>query len=146
MISCRELHRFQEKFKDVPTAIECLLVLDNANVPEDLNNLSIHRINVSSLVMKKLSGLQSTDSIDMVALVRIPSTFYSFGSYLKEEDCHKWFPSPYRILVLEGIQVVLLFGAVLILNSTWFLLIFFFSWNINFRSVVHYKFWNPTLT
>nr|XP_027076449.1 methylmalonate-semialdehyde dehydrogenase [acylating], mitochondrial-like isoform X2 [Coffea arabica] len=54
--------------------------------------------------MKKVSGLQSTDSIDMVALIKIPSTFHSIGSYLKEEDCHKWFPSPYQILVLDGVQ------------------------------------------
>ncbi|XP_071913832.1 uncharacterized protein [Coffea arabica] len=100
----RELYRFQNKIEDGLAAIECLLVLDNTNVPEYLNNQSIRHVNVSSLVMKKLSGLQSTDSIDMVALIRIPSTFQSIGSYLKEEDCHKWFPSPYRILVLDGVQ------------------------------------------
>ncbi|XP_027179881.1 uncharacterized protein LOC113778619 isoform X3 [Coffea eugenioides] len=100
----RELYRFQNKIEDGLAAIECLLVLDNTNVPEYLNNQLIRHVNVSSLVMKKLSGLQSTDSIDMVALIRIPSTFHSIGRYLKEEDCQKWFPSPYRILVLDGVQ------------------------------------------
>lgn len=100
----RELCRFQNKIEDGLTAIECLLLLDNTNVPEYLNNQSIRYVNVSSLVMKKLSGLQSTDSIDMVALIRIPSTFHSIGSHVKGGDCHKWFPSPYRILVLDGVQ------------------------------------------
>ena len=38
---CRELYRFQNKIEDGLAAIECLLVLDNTNVPEYLNNQSI---------------------------------------------------------------------------------------------------------
>ncbi|KAL3527568.1 hypothetical protein ACH5RR_012224 [Cinchona calisaya] len=100
----RELYRFKQKIEDWSTAMECLLVLDNANVPEELDNHSIRLVSVSPLVMKKLSGLQSTDSIDMVALIRIPSTFCNVHSYLKGENCRKWFPFHHRILVLDGIQ------------------------------------------
>ncbi|KAI5669275.1 hypothetical protein M9H77_19128 [Catharanthus roseus] len=92
------------EMQDGPTKIECLLILENADIPEDLNNLYICRVCVSSMVMKKLSGLQSTDYIDMVALVNIPSTFRNVVDSLQEEDCRAWFPFPHRILVLDGVQ------------------------------------------
>ncbi|KAI5669730.1 hypothetical protein M9H77_19583 [Catharanthus roseus] len=100
----RELYQFQGKMQDGKTKIECLLMLENADIPEDLNNLYIRRVCVSSMVMKKLSGLQSTDCLDMVALVRMPSTFRNVVDNLQEEDCRAWFPFPHRILVLDGIQ------------------------------------------
>ncbi|KAI5669254.1 hypothetical protein M9H77_19107 [Catharanthus roseus] len=100
----RELYQFQGKMQDGPTKIECLLMLENADIPEDLNNLYICRVYVSSMVMKKLSGLQSTNCLNMVAIVRIPSTFHNVVDNPQEEDCCAWFPFPYRILVLDGIQ------------------------------------------
>ncbi|KAI5669280.1 hypothetical protein M9H77_19133 [Catharanthus roseus] len=103
----RELYQFQGKMQDGPTKTECLLMIENANIPEDLNNFYIYHICVSSMVMEKLSGLQSTDCLDMVALVRISSTFRNVVENLQEEDCHAWFPFPHRILVLDGIQVIL---------------------------------------
>ncbi|KAI5669235.1 hypothetical protein M9H77_19088 [Catharanthus roseus] len=102
----RELYQFQEKMQDGPTKIECLLMFENANIPEDLNNFYICHICVSSMVMEKLSGLQSTNCLDMVALVRIPSTFRNVVDNLQEKDCHAWFPFPHRILVLDGIQTI----------------------------------------
>ncbi|KAI5669223.1 hypothetical protein M9H77_19076 [Catharanthus roseus] len=95
---------FQGKMQDGPTKIEFLLVLENADIPEDLNNLYIRHVCVSSMAMKRLSRLQSTDCLDRVALVRIPSTFRNVVHNLQEEDCHAWFPFPHRILVLDGIR------------------------------------------
>ncbi|KAI5669268.1 hypothetical protein M9H77_19121 [Catharanthus roseus] len=92
---------------DGPTKIECLLMLENANIPKDLNNFYIRYVCVSSMLMEKLSRLQSADFLDMVALIRIPSTFRNVLDNLQEEDCHAWFPFPHRILVLDEIQVIL---------------------------------------
>ncbi|KAL8109210.1 hypothetical protein AgCh_025342 [Apium graveolens] len=36
--------------------------------------------------------------------MRIPSTFHSADENLKEENFLSWFPSPHRVLVLDGIQ------------------------------------------
>ncbi|KAI5669272.1 hypothetical protein M9H77_19125 [Catharanthus roseus] len=90
--------------QDGQKKIECLLMLENADIPEDLNNLYIRRVCASSMVMKKLSGLQSTDCIDMVVLVNIPSTFRNVVDNLEEKNCRAWFLFPHRILVLDGIQ------------------------------------------
>ncbi|XP_070031269.1 uncharacterized protein [Nicotiana tomentosiformis] len=54
--------------------------------------------------MKKLSGLQSIYSIEMIALMKIPSTFHSVDDEFLEEDCTRWFQNAHRILVLDGIQ------------------------------------------
>lgn len=101
----RELCSFQGKTEDVPTVIECILVLENAKIPKDLTGGFVRHVVVSSMVMKKLSGLQSIDGLDMVALASIPSTFLNLENNLQEEDCRTWFPFPHRILVLDGIQV-----------------------------------------
>ncbi|XP_078433258.1 tRNA/rRNA methyltransferase (SpoU) family protein [Wolffia australiana] len=63
-------------------------------------------VKVSANVMKKLAGLQSTESTDAVAVVKIPPTFRDLGCSPGEElSCSSWFYSPpHRILVLDGIQ------------------------------------------
>ncbi|KAF9622985.1 hypothetical protein IFM89_035700 [Coptis chinensis] len=94
----REITRFQDS-----SVIQCLLVLDGAEVPLDDSTLRIVR--VSSMVMKKLCGVQSIDSIDAVALMRIPNSFcYMDDDDHGEENCRCWFPTPHRVLVLDGIQ------------------------------------------
>lgn len=107
---------------ETPIEIECLLVLDDTQIPEEIDIRSTRVVHVSSIVMKKLSGVQSIDSIEMIALFRIPSTFHSVGDDFREDDCSRWFPSANRILVLDGIQVVLL--------SYWKCLAIFFSCEI----------------
>lgn len=103
------------------TAVDCLLLLDKAEIPLELNDHSIRVVRVSSMVMKKLSGVQSTESIEAIALMRIPSTFHSVDDDQKEEDFHNWFPSPHRVLVLDGIQVIpVLVPAVLIVNVVYY--------------------------
>lgn len=91
--------------QEKPTTIDCLLLHEKASVPEELVESGVHVVRVNSIVMKKLSGLQSTESIDVVSLVKIPSTFHSLENN-QHEDFSKWFPSAYRILVLDGIQVI----------------------------------------
>ncbi|XP_031107800.1 uncharacterized protein LOC116012407 [Ipomoea triloba] len=100
----REICKFQETMAETPIKIECLLVLDDTQIPEELDIRSARVVHVSSIVMKKLSGVQSIDSIQMIALFRIPSTFHSVGDDFREDDCSRWFPSANRILVLDGIQ------------------------------------------
>ncbi|KAI5669244.1 hypothetical protein M9H77_19097 [Catharanthus roseus] len=90
--------------QDGPTKIKCLLMLENADILEDLNNLYICHVCVSSMVMKNLSGLHSTDCIDMVALVNIPSIFCNVVDNVQEEDCRAWFPFPHRIIMLDRFQ------------------------------------------
>lgn len=102
----REIYCFQERVQERPITFECLLVLDEASVPDDLNLQSVRVVRISSTVMKKLSGLQSIDSIEMIALMKIPSTFHSVDDEFLEEDCTRWFQNAHRILVLDGIQVI----------------------------------------
>lgn len=97
---------FQENKRGIKTEIECLLVLEESQIPQGLESLSIRIVIVSSLVMKKLSGVQSTESVEAIALMRIPNSFID----LKDEedittDCKKWFPYAHRVLVLDRIQV-----------------------------------------
>lgn len=83
--------------------MEYLLLLDEAEVSQVLDDKSSARVvRVSSVVMKKLSQLQSTESVDAIALMKFPTTYFVVDNH---QDCsRKWFPSPHRILVLEGIQ------------------------------------------
>lgn len=85
--------------------IICLLLLDEVEVPEVLDDISIRIVRVSSMVMKKVSGVQSNESIEAIALMRIPTSFHNVNDGQEEPDCENWFPSPHRVLVLEGIQV-----------------------------------------
>ncbi|XP_060185331.1 uncharacterized protein LOC132614801 [Lycium barbarum] len=100
----REIYSFQERVQERPITLDCLLVLDEAHIPEDLNLQLVRLVRISSAVMKKLSGLQSIDSIEMIALMKIPSTFHSVDDEFLEEDCIRWFQNAHRVLVLDGIQ------------------------------------------
>ncbi|AEE86864.1 putative 23S rRNA (adenosine(1067)-2'-O)-methyltransferase [Arabidopsis thaliana] len=104
-IPIREVCMFQTNKQGMTTEIECLLLHEEAKIPQGLESLSIRIVRVSSLVMKKLSGVQSTESVEAIALMRIPSSFTD----LKDDkdiitDCNKWFPSAHRVLVLDSIQ------------------------------------------
>ncbi|KAK3022740.1 hypothetical protein RJ639_045605, partial [Escallonia herrerae] len=100
----KEIYRFQESLQASSSAIDCLLVLDKAEVLEEFDDYPVRVVRVSSPVMKKLSGVQSTESIDTIALMRIPPTFLVIEDNQQEEDCCRWFPSPHRVLALDGIQ------------------------------------------
>ncbi|KAK8271010.1 hypothetical protein V6Z12_D11G235000 [Gossypium hirsutum] len=57
-----------------------------------------------SMVMKKLSGVQSAESIEAIALMRFPTSFLNLTVDQNKSDSQSWFPSTHRILVLDGIQ------------------------------------------
>ncbi|KAL5988432.1 hypothetical protein ACLOJK_036196 [Asimina triloba] len=101
---CREISRFQESQREGTSILDCLLLLDGADVPEGLHVPFTRIVRVSSVVMKKLSGLQSIDSTEAVALMRIPRSFCNLDSSDGIANCESWFPSRHRILALDGIQ------------------------------------------
>ncbi|KAK9949351.1 hypothetical protein M0R45_004878 [Rubus argutus] len=100
----REICGFQKSLQDKTVIIECLLLPDNSEVPAWIDDLSFRIVHVSSVVMKKISGMKSTESIEAIALMRIPTSFSDIDADQKEANCKTWFPSPHRVLVLDGIQ------------------------------------------
>ncbi|GFQ03719.1 uncharacterized tRNA/rRNA methyltransferase ysga [Phtheirospermum japonicum] len=99
----REIYSYHRAVSDEPI-IECLFVLDNCCIPEEIDVNNIHVVHVNSEVIRKVSGVQSVDSVDIIALVKIPSTFHIISDSLHEEGCLSFFSVPHRILVLDGIQ------------------------------------------
>ncbi|EYU30920.1 hypothetical protein MIMGU_mgv1a010272mg [Erythranthe guttata] len=95
----REICSFHKAVSDRPI-IECLFVLDNYFIPEEIDDNDVRVIHVNLEVIKKLSGVQSVDSVEVIALVRIPSTFH----IATDKGFGGLFSLPHRILVLDGIQ------------------------------------------
>ncbi|KFK30408.1 hypothetical protein AALP_AA7G257100 [Arabis alpina] len=94
-------------YQGIKTEIECLLLQEEAKIPQGLERLSIRIVRVSSLVMKKLAGVKSIDSVDAIALMRIPNSFIDLEEEEEEDisiDCKKWFAYSHRVLVLDRIQ------------------------------------------
>lgn len=102
----REIYNFETSLQKKTIRMDCLLLLDKAEVPEGLDDISSHIVRINSMVMKKLSGVQSSESIEAIALMKIPTSFLNIDGNQKEADCRSWFPSMHRILVLDGIQVI----------------------------------------
>ncbi|KAF5454380.1 hypothetical protein F2P56_024050 [Juglans regia] len=100
----REIYKFQESLQEKTVEMDCLLLLDKAEVPEGIDGFPGRIVRVSAAVMKKLSGVKSTESIDAIALMRIPTRFFNLENDQDKADCRRWFPYPHRILVLDGIQ------------------------------------------
>ncbi|KAK7361105.1 hypothetical protein VNO77_03141 [Canavalia gladiata] len=98
----REICRFRESFQDESVIMDCLILPDKTEIPDGLDEFAASIVRVSSIVMRKLSGLQSTDSIDAIALMKIPARFFNVDD--DQKNCQKWFPYAHRILVLDGIQ------------------------------------------
>ncbi|KAL7143875.1 hypothetical protein ABFS83_08G220700 [Erythranthe nasuta] len=95
----REICSFHKAVSDRPI-IECLFVLDSYLIPVEIDDNDVRVIHVNSEVIKKLSGVQSVDSVELIALVRIPSTFH----IATDKGFGGLFSLPHRILVLDGIQ------------------------------------------
>lgn len=100
----REIHEFQMLKQEEPKIIEHLFLLDEGEDLEDIHAIPGDRVYVSSAVMKKLAGVQSIESIEAMALMRIPSSVRNLNDNQLEMHCKRWFPHLHRILVLEGIQ------------------------------------------
>lgn len=101
---CREIYTFHRSESDRST-IECLFVVDSSCIPEEMDDKGVRVIQVNPEVIRKISGVQSVDSVELIALMRIPSTFRILNDRLNDEDLRRLFPFPHRILVLDGIQV-----------------------------------------
>jgi len=104
IVVCREIRRFQESLQDESVSMDCLILPDKAEIPDGLDKSTASIVRVSSVVMRKLSGLQTTDSLDAIALMKIPASFFNVDD--DQKNYQKWFPSVHRILVLDGIQVI----------------------------------------
>ncbi|XP_072956128.1 uncharacterized protein [Typha angustifolia] len=98
-----EICSFQKLKDDEVSILDCLILLDGAETPEELDpsNFVVH---TSPNVMKKLSGMQSIDSIEAIAIMKMPKNFCELEKNQNEVDSYSLFHSPYRILVLDGIQ------------------------------------------
>ncbi|XP_044486986.1 uncharacterized tRNA/rRNA methyltransferase slr1673 isoform X2 [Mangifera indica] len=100
----REIYKYEKSLEDKTVTMDYLLLLDKVGIPEGLDDIPSRTVRVSSVVMKKLSGVQSSESIEAVAIMKLPTSFFSIDGNQKEADCQSWFPSTHRILVLDGIQ------------------------------------------
>ncbi|CAA0812534.1 Exostosin family protein [Striga hermonthica] len=98
-----EIFRFHKAVSNGPI-IDCLFVLDNFCIPEEMDVDSVRVIRVNSEVIRKVSGLQCVDSVEVFALMGTPSTYHAVTNSLHEEDCRSLFSSPHRVLVLDRIQ------------------------------------------
>ncbi|CAL4943754.1 unnamed protein product [Urochloa decumbens] len=85
-------------------AIDYLLLLDGVDVPEELREFSGDVVFVSAAVMKKVSGMQSVDSTEAIAVMHMPRHFRDLGSHEDGDALDGLFNYPKRILVLDGIQ------------------------------------------
>ncbi|KAK1601198.1 hypothetical protein QYE76_019046 [Lolium multiflorum] len=87
-------------------SIECLLLLDGVEIPDELHELSADVVYVSATVMKKISGMRSVDSTEAIAVMHMPKHFCDLNS--GDEGGAGldglFHLSPNRILVLDGIQ------------------------------------------
>ncbi|KAG9441919.1 hypothetical protein H6P81_017773 [Aristolochia fimbriata] len=101
----KEISQLQLLQGDEHFVLECLLLLEGAEAPNGLGESIGHIISVSSNVMKKLSGVQSVDSITAIAIMRIPNSFYKLHDNEGLEACENWLSCAHRILTLDGIQV-----------------------------------------
>lgn len=99
---------FQESLHDKNIKMDCLILPDKAGIPKGLDRSPASIVRVSSTVMKKLARLPSTDCIDAIALMNIPTSFFNLDGNQEKADCRSWFPSPHRILVLDRIQVTII--------------------------------------
>ncbi|XP_050204596.1 uncharacterized protein LOC126654695 [Mercurialis annua] len=100
----RDICEFQNTLKERTVKMECLILPEEAKVPEGLDSSSTRTLRASALVMKRLSQLQSAEAVEAVALMKFPTSYFVVDDNQKNADCRKWFPAPHRILVLEGIQ------------------------------------------
>ncbi|KAK7386705.1 hypothetical protein VNO78_27040 [Psophocarpus tetragonolobus] len=98
----REICRFRESLQDGSVLMDCLILPDKADIPDGLDKSTASIVRASSVVMRKLSGLQTTDSLDAIALIKIPASFSNVDC--DQKNFQKLFPSAHRILVLDGIQ------------------------------------------
>ncbi|XP_002964839.2 uncharacterized protein LOC9660188 [Selaginella moellendorffii] len=93
---------------EAPFELEMLLVVEERDFPQELSTFSQRTVFLTASVMQKLAGLKSSESVDAIGVVKLPSSFQklspdeslaSAGATLE-----KWCPNPHRLLILDGIQ------------------------------------------
>lgn len=114
--------------------MDCLLVLDKAEIPEEIDGFPARVVRVSSAVMNKLSGLQSTESTEAIGLLRFPTSFFNLVDRQEAAGCERWFPVAHRILVLDGIQVI----VTPLIHHFWFC----FNLSISYVEKRHHLLWS----
>lgn len=86
--------------------IEQLLVLEGTSIPEELRDIAVTVVHVTANVVKKISGMQSVDSTAVIAVMKMPRSFCDLGINGSDAMFYSLLPSPHRLLVLDGIQVL----------------------------------------
>ncbi|KAL5216980.1 hypothetical protein ABZP36_017664 [Zizania latifolia] len=86
------------------SAIENLLLLDGVELPDELYEFSGNVVYVSAAVMKKVSGMQSVDSTEAIAIMHMPKYFCDRDDDQSDAVLDGLFRSAKRVLVLDGIQ------------------------------------------
>ncbi|KAJ4782806.1 tRNA/rRNA methyltransferase (SpoU) family protein [Rhynchospora pubera] len=99
-----EICTFHRDETEPSSIIDQLIVLDGISIPDELNRICSTVIYVSANVLKKISGMQSIDSTEVIAIMRMPRSFCDLEMNGSEAMFHSLLPSPYRLLVLDGIQ------------------------------------------
>lgn len=83
--------------------IKVLLVLELTNPRSDLSSWSERIVYVSEPVMRKVAGVDSTEGLQGVGVLALPSSFCNLDS-TGDIQAGNWVSSPRRVLVLDGIQ------------------------------------------
>ncbi|KAG6507360.1 hypothetical protein ZIOFF_032702 [Zingiber officinale] len=96
-----EICRFLKLKHEDYSLVDCLLLVDGAEAPEGFPSSS-PVVNVSPSVMRKVSGIQSVDSTEAIALMKLPRSFLNLEE--NDEINQHCFPLLHRLLVLDGIQ------------------------------------------
>lgn len=109
VFSSREIHDYHNSEDNRTSAIDCLLVLDESQIPGELVRSATRVMRVSSSIMEKLSGVETSESTEAVAVMRMPITFIDVNDDKHSLNCRRWFPLSHRILVLDAIQVIIFF-------------------------------------
>ncbi|GBG81186.1 hypothetical protein CBR_g31860 [Chara braunii] len=84
--------------------IEVLMLLEGLPMPEDMP--ARQTVYVTPSVMRKLSGVESAEGVEMVAILRKPASFTAFGpaTISSFDKAERWCPSANRLLALDGVQ------------------------------------------
>lgn len=98
-VVCREICEILASENEKP--IKVLLVLEFTNPRSDLSAWAERIVYVSEPVMRKLAGVDSTEGLQGVGVLALPSSFCN----LADTQAANWLSSPRRVLVLDGIQV-----------------------------------------
>jgi RNA methyltransferase, TrmH family len=103
----REICKFQREENRSFYIVEQLLVLEGTSIPKELKNICVTVVHVTANVLKKISGMQSVDSTEVIAIMKMPKNFCDLDINGSDAVFHSLLPSPSRLLVFDGIQVLL---------------------------------------